>query len=252
MLLVVVAGGCGRIAFDDRADATAEPIGHDEDGDGVPDTLDVCPHLPGSQEDADGDGVGDDCDFAPMSPDQTIALFVTFEGGTHPFVTSGSGVIAPQADALRFSGVDNQLALALPAFSEARVTASADILAVTGMSNEQVQLYISVGPDTQPHDYVELNQGNSTFQVAAITRFDGSTYVTLQTQQLSAQGIHTGPLVLQGTWLATGSLALDGGWPGEVYHVEIASSQFTGAARITLGDNRLDFDLRWLIVIATR
>jgi hypothetical protein len=36
----LVALGCGRIGFDERTGAL---IGHDEDGDGVLDAVDVCP-----------------------------------------------------------------------------------------------------------------------------------------------------------------------------------------------------------------
>lgn len=252
VILALFAAGCGRVAFDERTDAPIGPIGHDEDGDGVGDADDVCPHLAGSQDDADGDGVGDDCDFAPMSPTERIALFVTFEGGAHPFTTSGAGTLIPQSDALRFTGVDNQLAVTLPAFASARVAGGADILAITAPANEQIQLYLSVGSDMQPHDYVELNQVGGAFQRASITRYDGSTYVPLQTQPL-AQGIHPGSVLVQGTWLAAGSLAFDAGWPGDLYHLDEPSSMYTGgAARVTLGNNRMDMDLRWLIVIATR
>jgi hypothetical protein len=42
----------------------ARPIGPDLDGDGVPDTLDLCPsRADPDQADTDGDGVGDLCDF---------------------------------------------------------------------------------------------------------------------------------------------------------------------------------------------
>ena len=42
----------------------ARPIGPDLDGDGVPDTLDLCPYRADpDQADTDGDGVGDLCDF---------------------------------------------------------------------------------------------------------------------------------------------------------------------------------------------
>jgi hypothetical protein len=256
-LLLAIAAGCGRLAFEEgvaRGDAPPdEPIGHDEDRDGVGDAADVCPHLQGSQADGDGDGVGDDCDYAPASPDETIALFVTFEGGAHPFTTSGVGTFVPQPDALRFTGVDGQLAVILPVFDDVRVAAGADILAITAMPNEQVQLYISIGPDPQPHDYVEFNQTSAPFQQAAITRFDGSGYLARRTQTLTPQGIHTGAITLQGTWRAAGTLALDGGWPGETYHLDEPSSLYTGGAmRVTLGENRMDMDLQWFIVIATR
>jgi len=38
-------------------DANADP-----DGDGIPNSLDHCPNLPGGLYDEDGDGIGDECD----------------------------------------------------------------------------------------------------------------------------------------------------------------------------------------------
>ena len=59
--VVVLLAACGRFDFD--------PLGgHDEDGDGIPDREDPCPHVPGDRSDRDGDGVGDACDPNPDVP----------------------------------------------------------------------------------------------------------------------------------------------------------------------------------------
>ncbi|HEX5062346.1 MAG TPA: thrombospondin type 3 repeat-containing protein [Kofleriaceae bacterium] len=119
--LCIVAAGCGRLGFGERtgggtgdggggsddgqlddgggSGSVDGPMGdgpgtdafvcvtgpnHDEDGDGVRDACDVCPHIPDSaQADTDGDRVGDACDPEPNNARQSILLF-------DPFVTIGA------------------------------------------------------------------------------------------------------------------------------------------------------------------
>ena len=74
-------------------------LAHDEDGDGIPDADDPCPHVAGTTADGDGDGVGDDCDVNPGTPSEHWALFSTMQAGDEPFddITG----FAQEADALR-------------------------------------------------------------------------------------------------------------------------------------------------------
>src|SRR5512143_4267432 len=73
----IVLAGCGRLDFDTRTQCLT--MLHDEDGDGIDDSCDVCPHVPDpAQADADGDGVGDPCDPEPSIPHQSIVLFDPF------------------------------------------------------------------------------------------------------------------------------------------------------------------------------
>jgi len=84
--VIAIGAGCGRVRFDVRADATgvaacapALVTGHDEDGDGVDDGCDVCPHIADpDQADRDGDGVGDACDPNPDQPIDRIVFFDPF------------------------------------------------------------------------------------------------------------------------------------------------------------------------------
>ncbi|MCL4227371.1 MAG: thrombospondin type 3 repeat-containing protein [Myxococcales bacterium] len=73
-------GASGDGAPGDGAPPTCLPGAHDEDGDGVADSCDTCPHLPDpAQLDTDGDRVGDACDPRPGTPGDRIALFLPFD-----------------------------------------------------------------------------------------------------------------------------------------------------------------------------
>lgn len=86
MRLILIAGllaGCDRVfGLEQVADSE---IHHDEDGDGIDDSVDKCPTIaaPGDQVDSDGDGIGDLCDLGSEEDD---AVFVTFAFGEDPRV----------------------------------------------------------------------------------------------------------------------------------------------------------------------
>jgi hypothetical protein len=87
-VLALSLAACGRLGFGtevpDAADASVDaavcvaPAGdNDDDGDGVADTCDTCPHVPGAQLDSDGDGVGDECDPRATAT-ESLARFEPF------------------------------------------------------------------------------------------------------------------------------------------------------------------------------
>ncbi len=264
--------GCGRFGFDAAGDgavglddALADsptdvvPIGHDEDGDGVRDVDDTCPHLAGAQTDMDGDKVGDACDPNPTVAGDSIALFATMVTGDQPFTLGNGfddGVWTQLADALRFDGVlgsDNNLfghlQLDRP-WANVRVALGIDLLAIIpGSANGQNQVALAV-VDQPPQYYVELNQIPGMFSVASITYFDGTTYTQAQGGDL-ATGMHTGPVFFQTTQIVNTKVAGEISWPGEPYQGEVTDTVYQGASYIAININNVHLEIRYLIVITS-
>ena len=77
VVLAAVVAGCGGGKASPDAAVVADTRGidsanGDSDGDGVPDSIDNCPHDQNpNQHDEDGDGIGDACDLCPASPEPT-------------------------------------------------------------------------------------------------------------------------------------------------------------------------------------
>ncbi len=63
---------CGTGQICDHTDPsgipTCLPADGDLDGDGIPNSMDFCDHMPGGATDEDGDGIGDVCDACPIAP----------------------------------------------------------------------------------------------------------------------------------------------------------------------------------------
>lgn len=108
-LWLVLVAACGRFDFDVHGSdgsitgdgkPACVPVGHDEDGDGVDDACDGCPHIADpDQPDMDHDGVDDACDPHPTVPGDAIVFFDPFitvrpvwmpENGAAP-VSDGEG-----------------------------------------------------------------------------------------------------------------------------------------------------------------
>lgn len=92
--------------FDARP-CTPDPVLHDEDGDGFPDSCDVCPTvvdpLQSDTTERDShafpDGVGDACDIAPGLSGEDLAALFTFVEDTPRLIGTGWTVAADMATA---------------------------------------------------------------------------------------------------------------------------------------------------------
>ncbi|MBA3540165.1 MAG: hypothetical protein H0T79_11100 [Deltaproteobacteria bacterium] len=249
-LAVVALAACGRVGFEPGPADGA--FGHDEDGDGVADVTDVCPHLPGAQLDRDGDGIGDDCDPEPDLDHQRLVRFATLTPEDQPFTLNMEGAWSPGADSIHTDGsAYAQLRYDVP-LTSGRIAIGADLTSVVG--TDQHQFALSVEGPSLPRYYVELNElAADDFSWAAITIFDGTTYMSPATEALP-QGIHTGEVTLQHTFVAGSSprVTLDGGWPGEPHHVELDAPGYEGGTGLIVSINSLVVDIRYVWIIATR
>lgn len=264
---LIALAGCGRVGFDAvprgdgggpgdvLADVAGDvvPLGHDEDGDGVPDVDDNCPHLSGSLADADGDGVGDLCDPAPGAAN-AIRLFATMVPGDQPFSINPftDGTFTQEPDALRFSGAAQPplysgLTMPLTA-GDVRVAIGVDVTTVLPTTTGQQNQFALAAADQPPLYFVELLDIEGQFQRAQVTLFDGTNYTGTASADL-ASGLHTGALVLQTTQIVGVSVTLDAGWPGESYNAQVMDGVYQGATRIEINTNNVHYEIRYLIVI---
>src|SRR5258705_271909 len=63
------------------AEACTQPIGHDEEGDGLDDACDPCPFDTNNNGDQDDDGIATTCDPDPGTKNDDV-FFSGFDGGT--------------------------------------------------------------------------------------------------------------------------------------------------------------------------
>jgi hypothetical protein len=255
---------CGRVGFDPRApaaDATGDggsvacltPTGHDEDGDGIDDACDVCPHRADpAQVDTDHDGVGDACDPEPTNPHQRIALFATMQPSDQPFLpTAFGGAWTQGADSIAYDGGGYGGLLADLTVANAVVTAGFTITGET--SGPDAQHQIELYPKDDSGTFTELGfNGTGTANVpdATIGYFDGATYPTYLMMP-TASGIHAGTMTITGMWIVDQSVTLDAGWFGEPYHIDLPSfASYQGALHVELDSNNVAFAVEWICVIA--
>jgi hypothetical protein len=244
--------GCGRLDFGEVSDGgladgssdTVQAVGHDEDGDGIDDALDTCPHVSGPNTDSDGDGVGDDCDPHPSTPGDHIGLFSTLEPGTNPFddITDFS----QDPDGLHHIG-DVSLFLTRP-IGSARIELGFDIVAIIGTGQHQIAVGVERGMD--PYYFAELNDnaGGTMHDLAVLSYDSVNGYMALASTDIAL--LHTGRGIHRLDVDATAhSYATVAGWDGELYTAMASTPQYAGGVKLHYALNGLELVLRYIIVI---
>jgi hypothetical protein len=182
-VLAVFACGC-RFAFDDvttdapRVDTLDIDVllGHDEDGDGVIDGEDFCPHIADTlNADTDGDGVGDVCDREPAVARQQWKLFAPMTGPTLPAFASTGSAWTMNADDWHYMDVGSQVQLLRDGGLVSDVDAWVGI-DVEALGTGGIQAAIILDGTNVPYWYGELF-GDATTARISITEYTGTTYV---------------------------------------------------------------------------
>ena len=246
----VLAIGCGRLRFDpleppDDAVLCSSAVGHDEDGDGIDDACDVCPHVVDrAQLDSDGDTIGDACDPEPNVPRQSRLLFATMQPTDQPFTKQplGAGTFSQSADALHFSGNGQALIEYIVPVKSAAIAVGFDIQSL--VSSPQHELAVYAGPGG-PFYYVVLDDEGSPPGAAGVAFFDGAGYQVLASAPIPA-GVHPGQGTLRSTAFVGTSMRMEGGWVGEPFDLTGQTPGYTGGDLIQIDIYGIEVDIHYV------
>ena len=244
--------GCGRVGFDavgtladDAALGSDATIlgGHDEDSDGIPDSIDNRPGLANpDQADADGDGVGDVCDPEPSIARQSVVVFSPF---TPDDPTVGSYLLGPGVtlgdDVLVFDTPSATTAATYP-----YAATNIDIWVGLDLLTDAAQIGVSIGQDVIPYWYGNMFGGQSNIIV-----YDGMTYDGVVSADLT-NGIHAGTFDahLQAR-VSPANILWDAGWLGEPYNLQTAATGYVGGDQLAVFVGNTEMLLRYVFVVVT-
>lgn len=250
LLVACLAAACGRLGFEGvggGADAAPDVLlGHDEDGDGIADASDPCPHVAGDAADSDGDGVGDACDPNPALNTERFVTFSALTPDGHPF--DDISAWTQEADGLRYAGGGTTFYIPRPV-ATFRFEVGFEIHALFGVGQHQVASGVE-GPT--PYYFVELNE-NDGAQNASIVSFDATDgYIFLG--GVNHNGMHVGRGLLRYDAIATAprEFRLLTGWRDEPYAATGPVAQYDGGAGIRTVFNGLDVTVEYVALIETR
>ncbi|HEY4182866.1 MAG TPA: hypothetical protein VGM90_38850 [Kofleriaceae bacterium] len=205
-LSLAVLGACGRIniggvgsdgmpgddANGDGPRVCSNPSGHDEDGDGIDDVCDLCPHRADpNQENRDHDGVGDACDPRPDTPGDSIVRFDPFTSQRADFMSLTTGMQLFDGESLQLDTRGTSWAGFYPS------TIGVDTLIISGSQGvrgtaglELLSLFVEKDPQKYQCEEYEPSPHMSYSET-----LDGTNYSNIDVQPLA--GPPMGPFELQ-------------------------------------------------------
>ena len=265
---VLITVGCGRLGFSggSSVDGSVVPDGpardiascaliHDEDGDGLDDACDPCPHLAEQTDDSDGDGVGDACDPQPALAKQRIAFFDTFE--TTRLEWGGLSNMTIGQDQMRASAMSPATAYANVAIAngELEIVTGGVINAVFTSTPHSIAISFGFNNGGANYHYVQFYDNGSGTGMISIAKAEGGSYPSI------ASTPYAGDLPT-GAWrmkidesVAVQSIALVSGLGDQSYMPLVAATSsptaLTTATGIAFLVRNADVTVDYLLAIET-
>jgi hypothetical protein len=230
--VLVLLCACGRVKFDALPDAIGVTA-HDEDGDGIPDAIDVCPWIADpAQLDTDGDGVGDACDPEPTVPRQRLSFFTPMFPDAPCSANPGSAAWIKSGDTWSVTGAAaSSVICKMVPLADTDLWIGIDIVQFTGYP-EQLSIDMNAGMPG-PYYYADMYNSNATTTPdVAITYSNGAGgYMTLVTKNppVLHAGSVTEHLTARTAATGTASFTFATGWPGEPYVMSANTPMYAGA-----------------------
>lgn len=149
-------------------------LGHNEDGDGFPDSIDKCPHVASATNaDGDNDGVGDACDPEPTNGRQSWTLFAPMTSAL-TIAMQPANAWTLNADDYSYADVTNPSQIIYQGtISDIDVWVGFDVEAI---GTPGIQAAIITNGMMVPYWYGELYDGGMGARIS-ISEYDGTNYL---------------------------------------------------------------------------
>lgn len=277
LVVVLATASCGRFGFGNHGDDTSDdastdgtadgtsdgmnsdaaidgtqqvtcmnPVGHDEDADGIDDKCDKCPHKPDpAQIDTDGDGVGDVCDPSNTT-NQTIAFFDPFTSQLPGWSIVGSATRTYTGDAVVVDSMPGVSADYMMSF-----TPQDDYIEIGGavLTSYTGSRQITVNARQSAAKYYCELFNDTTFFIALTHTLDGSSFTGDDSQSLSGT-LDPRAVTLAMSRSAGNAVKCNASWPGsQMLQATVPTS--INANQIGFYIQRLQVRIDYFIVIRT-